>query len=477
MDVSAQDLTHVAFLNLHQPGTSAFFSLHSASDTVLYVSEVVRVAAGAAFGVLSLPDLGPRTYKLAVKLWTLAGPAFALAYAMKLDLRNLRPVPCDLLDVPAAFGPRTVVWCFGSTYYCLPDDVDLAWHKSRTASWLRVRVKKHSYTLDDMRQMASLCKGIRDFELAKDKLSGEIDRMGAAASDPLQLKFDLHTLHKYVAKQQRANDALLSEVYAKQLHINRITQIVEEEFPSFQEICTERLEIVASETLPIYESLHAAVYPDLIDAVQKIAVVVQDVFPIELQPSGKLSILGIEVPSSTREILHACYYGDAEPAADAVADHINAALSYIVFLMSTLSVLMNVPLKYQMKYVGSASYIVDHLLPQQLTPVGKSAPLPTSLRIVYPLHYDDTHAEKIPCYDNPERKFDMRHPRFERGLQLLTKNLAMLIAGISERYALYYHDDKPNHTLSNNIPPETRDDLLWCLQYVLLFITAPADPR
>lgn len=502
-DFLARDLSHVSFHKLVGPdkvpfsSVRAFFSLHNAEDVVLYISEVVVANASAHFGVVSLPDLGRRCYRLRLKLWIEHNSAYALFYSLYLDLRNLILLGRGSLDVELQLCPNSVVWSFHDLLYCLPSDYEESeWVKSRTTSWSRPHVKKASYTYDDIRHLISLGNGVRDFKLSKEKLSRDVDSVTEelASLEPQentsQLKFDIHSLHKYITKQKMANDKLLSEVYTKRLHINKILQIIEEDFPSFKEICTERLEIVKSQIAPLYESLNSAVYPYLISTLQEVGAIIQDAFAIELlAATGRFTILGTEFPSSIRDILSICFYGASElhnsleddagqtPEAkhQATIDKINAGLSHIVFLMSTLSILLDIPLKYQMKYVGSTCYVVDRLSPQQLTPLKKNADnlLPNSLKVVYPLHYDARQTERIPCFDNAERKFDLRYPRFEQGLNLLSKNLAILVTGITELYAQYYHDDLPNHNLSNNIPVDCVDNFLWNLQYILLFITAP----
>lgn len=488
-----RDLRHIGFRNLctaqnellpNGPILEVFFSLH-ANDVLLYVSEIVSASSNPHFGVVSIPHLGKRSPRVKIRVWQLKNAAWHCHMDLTLDIRKLVLLGRTIDPNPAVFGPNTVVWCFDGQHYCLRSDIKN--YSSRTSSTAK-KLKK-SYSVDDIRLTTSLCTGIRELEIAKQKLSRQIDAISADllenpvsyAPEKLRLlKFDLHSLHRYIAKQKRANDTLISQVYAKKLHMSRITLIVEDEFPNFREICAERLEIIDSQIDPVHESLNESIYPDLILMLKLVVAVVGDAFAIGTLETGHFTILGTQFPSSIKELLETCYYGNSALEVSDVefendtTSKINAGLSYIVLLVMTLAEIMGVLLKYHMTYAGSQSYLVDHLAPQQLEPVdrGMKNPLHKPVRVVYPLFFDMDHTEKAASYDTG-RKFVLKNARFEQGLNLLNKNLVMLISGITDLYSQYYHDNLANHLLANNIPVDCLDNFLWNLQYVLLFVTAP----
>lgn len=485
-------------------GRQLFFTLHNTKNDILYVSEVAIAYTGIDFGVVSFPNLGKRIYKAKVNVWMKDHQTsqWVLFYKLKLDTRNLVAIgKMAERDDQSFFLPNTILWRFDDGYYCLHSDIhdDSLLDKTRSSSWSRPRGLKVSYSLDDIRQLTSLHIGIKEFADSKLKLAIQIDQV----SDKLQnnhdsdiqekiryLRFDLHSLHKYINKQNSANDALHSEVYTKKLHIGRSRQIIEDDFPQFKDICLERLEIAEAQIVPLQESLNSSIYPGLIYILQEIGTVLRDAYPVELPAgTGRFSICGIEFPSNIRELLDFCYYGSRDtsvihPSTETETssgtetlsvDSINAGLSYIVQMMMSLADIMNVTLKYKMKHGASGCYLVDTLSPQQLAPIDTKhvADIQGTIKISFPLFYNAEQNQKFTSYENPSRNFTLKNAPFEQGLNLLNKNLIMLISHITDLYSQYYHDNVANHLISNNIPVDCLDNFLWNLQYLLLFITAP----
>lgn len=490
-----------------------FYTLYDSENTLLYASEVAVAYTGVDFGAVSLPDLGCRLYKVKVCVWIkrLQHEKWILFLKVMVDVRNLIGVDkLENRDNDSLFVPNTLLWRFNDMYYCLRADLhdSSVVEKPRQLSMNRNRVTKPSYTLDDIRQLTSLHIGIREFQEAKEKLSTQIDEILLSISNIpdhdlkehiSSLKFDLHTLHKYIARQNSTNDALLSAVYIKKLHIGKSIQIIEEDFPQFKDICSERLEIAESQIEPLNDSLNQSIYPALIATLQEIGSVLIDVYPIELKESGRFSICGIEFPMTIREILDFCYYGHGEVRSDnrgfvdngdtsleaeseessITVEAINAGLSYIVLMMLSLADIMNVTLKYPMKFGPLGSYLVDNISPQQLSPVDKkhAMELNGAIKVTFPLFYNGDHTQKFASYENPNRNFTLKNARFEQGLNLLNKNLVFLISLITDLYSQYYHDNVANHLILNNIPVDCLDNFLWNLQYLMLFITAPTQKK
>lgn len=485
-------------------GREMFFTLHNLQNELLYVSETAIAYTGIDFGVMSFPDLGNRIYRVKMSLWinNTHNNQWVLFYKLKVDIRNLIEVnDVEERDNGAQFLPNTILWRFEDGAYCLRADLHDQYlpSQSRSSSWSRSRASKPSYTLDDIRQLTSLSIGIKDFAKSKDKISGQIKQVSEKQREnpdleipekTRYLRFDLHNLHKYIAKQNGANDALHSELYRKKLHIGRSNQIIEEDFPKFKSICLERIEIAEAQIEPLHDSLVSSIFPGLITVLQEIGTVLQDAYPIELLAgTGRYSICGIEFPSTIREILDICYYGTSADATQELgtgsetvgpyADSINAGLSYIIMLMTSLAQIMGITFKYPMKLGTSGCYLVDNLSPQQLAPsdTKRVVDVHGAIKISYPLFYNPEQNQKFASYENPGRNFTLRNAPFEQGLNLLNKNLVMLIGQITDLYSDYYHDNVGNHLISNNIPVDCLDNFLWNLQYLLLFITAPSEKR
>lgn len=462
----ALKLQHVELVGFSLPGET-FFSIHSDLH-LLYVSEV---AAGLEppYGVFVLPSFASRAKNLVFKLWLRNDqfPSWKLWFHMDVAIAALKPVLPQALANRSCFGQNTVIWCFGSTHYCLPSQMDAAAEKPRLPEKF---VLKPSLTLDHLRQLMTLHAGVRELSHAKQTLSEQIDVAVAQNShEPVSvrlraLKFQLHALHKYIVRQRTLNDALQSQIYSKKLLITKGLQVIEEGYPPFQEIAQDRLDIAAAQVAPLFDLLHRSVYPHILQLLQAAAAVLQQVFPIELVlATGRLSICGVELPPTMKEVLDTCYYGvdDTDTQSQCVIspDHINAALSYVILLLQHLASLINTPLKYQMQFSGSQCLIMD-----TLTVLPKGTPR------VLPLHYNAAQTEKYASYDS-DRGFVLLNAPFEQGLVLLSKNMAVLTRAVATLYADL--DESKVNALTSIIAADCSDNFLWNLQCILLFMTAP----
>lgn len=470
----AQTLQHVELVAFSLPGET-FFTIHS-EHHLLYVSEVA-VGLEPPFGVFLLPGFSARAKSLTFKLWlrNAAFPNWKLWYHMDVTLAALIPVPLPALGDRSQFAKNTVLWYFGSSHYCLPSQIVPVGGKcprSEKSAATKPSATKLSLTLDDLRQLMTLHSGVRELSQAKQTLSGHIDDEIAQNTDepvPVRLralKFRLHALHKYVARQRTINDALQSQIYSKKLLISKGLLVIEEEYPQFQEIAKERLAIAEAQVMPLFDLLHQSVYPNMLQLLASAATVLQQVFPIELVlATGRLSISGVAFPSSVKEVLDVCYYGGSEPSVGTEKvispDQINAGLSFIVLLLRHLASLVNTPLKYHMRFVGSECLLTD-----TFSVLAKGTPK------VLPLYYDANQTEKYALYDSSGRGFVLSNAPFERSLALLSKNVAVLIRAVAALYA-ELAVSKDNDALTNIIPVDCADNFLWNLQCVLLYMTAP----
>lgn len=433
-----------------------------------------EVAAGLEppFGVFLLPGFASRAKNLTFKLWLRNEkfPRWKLWYHMDVVLAALKPVPPPALDEHNFLCANTVLWCFGNTHYCLPSQVGPV--PQPLIHVEKPIIYKPSFTLDHLRQLMTLRGGVQELAHAKQTASEQIDAAVAENTvEPVSvrlraLKFKLHALHKYIARQRTLNDALQSQIYSKKLLITQGLLVIEKEYPQFQEIYKDRLEIAEAQVLPLFDLLRQSVYPHILRLLQSAGTVLQQAFPIELVlATGRLSISGVEFPSSIKEILDVCYYGCGvgKAATDNVlaVDQINAGLCYIVLLLRHLASLVNVLLKHPMRFCDSQCLIVD-----AVTVVA------TGLLRVLPLQYSLQHTEKHASYDGSGRGFVLCNAPFEQGLALLNKNLTVLVRSVATVYAEL--DPAKDNGFTNNIPADCTDNFLWNLQYILLFMTVPA---
>lgn len=463
-----------------------FFSLHDPkSNDLLYISEVVSTASRISFGAVTVPA-SDRQY-IRLKVWLRRNDAidgnrrWALAQDMVVDLRRLRPLKGSLDEInDDLFSERTPLWTFDSQDYVLPEQAQSLVYssgKQKQHSISQARAPKLSYTVDEIRRLTNLYEGICELDTTKERLSGLIDaaRKGLLNQSDFNpeaikaIKYSLHKLHQYISKQKNKNDTVLSKIYQAKILINSISTALEEDSQSQQSVLKERLEFASSRIHPIYESLESSLYPLMLDTFRRLSTVIGEVFPIELlESSGLMSIVGVELPNTTKELAEYCISTSHNTVTRSVTrfdtpseiDRINGGLSFIVHLMMCLMHLLDVPVVYPMEFKGGICVIRDHLL----APAKKVA--------VYPLSYKEEHTEKFIHYGVSGKEIMFRNTRFEQGLHLLNRNLVTLISATADLYTQLHGDTNFNHQLTNNIPLECVDNLLWNLKYLLLFLTA-----
>lgn len=473
---SLKDLTLVGFHDFFHEETTGqarcvFFSLHTPKMEPLYVSETVTTTSSLSFGKVTLPRLPLQQYHVVVRLWQKLD-SWTLHFEAVVDLRRLALLrrPSRELD-DEDLKENSIIWCFDEREYTLPENIN---NKSimeahRRASLTRGRnVPKMSYNVDDIRLLTSLDTGVKELTLLNMKLLNQIDSVldsvkgKVSEHDPEEsraLKFRIHTLHRYITKQRNNNDTLSSKVYERKVLIGNLQRALEDHFPPFKDLCEGQLEYVTSQIDPIHELLGAAVNPEIVLSLRAMGDIISRCFLIESVGEERFSILGIDFPSSTKELLNTCYdtLKAQVPDLPTSVDRINAGLSYIVALMLILADILGVLLNYAMKYLGSRSTVVDHLADSTRK----------SVKVTYPLFFDARHSEKV--VDSNGRRTQLKNIKFEQGLHLLNKNLVTLIDAASNLYSQLFDHKAKRLTL----PSEGIDNLLWNLKHLLLFMTAP----
>lgn len=465
-----------------------FFSLQSIHNELYYVSETVPFAANVNFGAVSMPDIPAFPSIMCLKLWGLCKDAknIALLMDVHIDLRSLvcSNKPSRNID-ESQLVANSFILGFGDTFFVLKEDIrDLFFMKNCLSYAQYAKTKadmaRKSYSYEDMRRFNSLANGVNDLIRSKMTLSAQIDELQLKnENEPLSqkitsLKFHLHQLHKFLAKQNTANDVLLSSVLAKERQVDSLMSTLEEDVPSHVEILEEKVEIIQNEIEPIFETLEFSVYPDLMDSLRSIFTAVRQVFPIELlESSNGYSIAGIEFPANIQEILDSCYDPQDRvigAITESSIDRVNAGLSIISQLILHVSSIIDLKLKYSIVQSKSVFYLVEYcsLRSQKTTSGGFDL-----FVAKYPLYYSPLESEKVAKLAGPVKSYELKNQKFERALLLLKKNLIAMSSDMMELYSKYLYGKINGTKLTNNVPVDCIDNFLWTLNYMLLFLTAP----
>lgn len=500
MVISFHHLSTVTFCNLRpnkclsvqSESLLLFFSLHTASNELLYVSEQAEYETNASFGAICLPDYEKNLGQICVKLWGLRhnSEQYSLLYNVQVNLRDLVCMrnasqgfeSSQIIDNSMIFGLQDVSFVVRSDLRVpipSPTMSIVEYAKSK------LTVPRSSYTYDDVRRLCSLSNGINDFAASESKLCEEIDRieeefLNASTQEKLRsLKVHLHDLHKYVAKQHSLNDELLSSIWAKERQVKALLSCLKDEIPPKLELIADKLDIVKSEVAPIFEALQFSIYPDLVELLRTICGVIREVFPIHLDENGcNYSIAHINFPANILVILTECYepqFVMVGSTSESSVERINAGLSVIVHLLLHLSSLLDIKLKYGIVQNKSHYFLVEMCsLFRKVSNANSSYAGEFDLvEARYPLFYDAAGSEKIAKVAGPVKSYELKNQNFERALLLLKKNVIAFSSDVMDLYSKYLYGKMEVGKLTNNIPVECIDNFVWTINYLLLFMTAP----
>lgn len=462
--------------------------LDSSPEQLVYVSEVINANSNPNFGSISLPSaINLALGNCIVRVWWKPsdkyspGHGWKLYCHLRLQLHKLRYVPSSKVD-DEYFHDNAILFNLNGRMYTLPECINDD-DNNVDVEEPEVAVIK-SYSFDTIRTIHNLNRSINELLQSKQRISKQISGLAENwqnypnYSNTEKYNIPIRNLSKSINKQKTTNDSILSEIVSKKIKINKIKQIIDEDYPIIDKMNRNKLEILHSQIDPIQENLSQLIYPSIISELQQTCLVIREIIVIDnIQATLRYTIMGMEFPLSLRELLDTCYYNKHD-LINLVLDHsveegeteherkitqINAGLSYIIQLMKILAEITNSHLKYKMVLAGNSSYIID------FTPTDSNVD-----KNYYPLFYDHSHVinEGVDYRETNYKKYILKNSKFEMGLNLLNKNLVLLINDITEIYSQYYHDSKETHQLSNNIPIDCLDNFLWNLQYLLLFMTA-----
>ncbi|ABN68662.2 predicted protein [Scheffersomyces stipitis CBS 6054] len=401
----------------------------------------------------------------------------------RIDLKKLIYVGKSLHNTEDYFRTNSIILYLNEKAYVMPNSLRVAVAKIRSLSTTqrlnstdRQNVSK-SYDFDSLRSLNNLSNSLDELKHTKHKLSSLIDKHVESFYDETNvdnIKMVLGKLHnrnqvleQSINKQKAINDSLSSDIYNTKIKINQIKELSSDKLNSVLDMGSNQLDFLESELEPIKESLENNVYPSLIEELQLTTKVIQEIIPIyNINNSVKFAIMGMEFPSSIKELLEVCYYNkknlknfNYSPTFDNEHDshafnieQVNAGLSYIVQVITCLAHITNLHLKYEMVSDGNRN---------------ETKP------IAYTLYYDHSKTEKVSGeLSGSGRKYDLQNYDFEHGLNLLNKNLVQLINNVTDVYDEFKHDSRESK-ISNNIPNDCLDNFLWNLQFLILYITAP----
>lgn len=437
----------------------SFFSLHYPNGQLIYVSEVVEECMNPMFAGLSIPNhRASNLSRLVVKVFIKRGSKWRPHIYMEIDLHNLVDVE-EFSDDD--FTDNAVILKLGHRWYGLsqflltePSLMELLpdHYKLKTVN---------SYSFDSIRTLGKLDRSIQESEASKQSISKEIsnhiDNLNCPSNDTIvnainQYNIRLVSLDKYITKQKSQNDDLMSKIMNYKTLCNKVTQINDLLHPQFINSTKNNIDYVKSQIDALNESR-----PEVKHQFCHLAKALLEIFPIlpVSDNSINLKILGLEFPSSVRDVLDILYYNkyklnndhflqDREIYPEEIPHElkivqINTGISFIIQLLIPLMQITKLPVYYMINFQGNSSTIVDFD------------------NVTYPLFYDAKTTKKI--------NTNLINEQFEKGISLLNKNLLLLIHNVNDLFNKKYK-------LINNIPIECLDNFLWNLNYLLLFFSA-----
>lgn len=505
-----------SFITLHLPGK------RENDEKLVYISEIRETNMNPNFLAISLPytAASSNSANFIVKIW--CKPVYSklpnsntntewhLLSENRIDLKKLIYVGKSLHNTEDYFRTNSIILYLNEKAYVMPNSLRVAVAKIRSLSTTqrlnstdRQNVLK-SYDFDSLRSLNNLSNSLDELKHTKHKLLSLIDKHVESFYDETNvdnIKMVLGKLHnrnqvleQSINKQKAINDSLSSDIYNTKIKINQIKELSSDKLNSVLDMGSNQLDFLESELEPIKESLENNVYPSLIEELQLTTKVIQEIIPIyNINNSVKFAIMGMEFPSSIKELLEVCYYNkknlknfNYSPTFDNEHDshafnieQVNAGLSYIVQVITCLAHITNLHLKYEMVSDGNRSIIIDPISSVSASTVPTRVQRDTGSNIdetkpiAYTLYYDHSKTEKVSGeLSGSGRKYDLQNYDFEHGLNLLNKNLVQLINNVTDVYDEFKHDSRESK-ISNNIPNDCLDNFLWNLQFLILYITAP----
>ncbi|CCE82660.1 Piso0_002395 [Millerozyma farinosa CBS 7064] len=473
----------------------SFISIYVSIDgerKVVYVSDVVHADSNPEFHSVSMPSLGidERT-SLGVQLWcwSIKCGRWILHYEYKVRVRELRRLDEDDVAQDRIQANNAAVLKVNGQYYTLASCLANMRSRSKQDRTDDSRYVAWSYGFDEIRSLQNIARALNDVTGSKWGLAQQIDALASRRAQDTHLavleddadlylrEHELHcdTLDKYTSGRKRQNDALRAQILSHEMRLDEHRSLLRSRLRASNDTTATQIELLESQLDSIRISFYEDIYPAIIARLQEYASSLRDFLSIENSPSGlgvRFCIVGFEFPSSIKELLDTCYYnknsvrnhnlegptassGQSMSHTDKIAQ-INACLVFMAHSVRTLADIAAAELVYPIINTAGQPYICDRFM--------------GSARARYPLWYSHDQTVKQPS--SAGLSSTMCNPGFEKALDLFNKTLVALISDISQLYSHFHHSSLPSSPAY--VPVDCLDNFLWNLQYLLLFMTAPA---
>lgn len=440
---------------------SSFVSLHYITGELLYISEVIPDSLNPNYSSFSLANTKRNNSEaIIIKVWTIYQHDWKLLIQWNCNLHKLTYIDTQLDALTDNFNDNTILIRIGNRYYT--DKTNMINFEFKQIETNQSQVD--SYTFDTVRSINNLDKSLQELRISKIILSKQItDILNTVDHDNHnydtilneihRLELNIEQLNKQINKEKSNNDKVLSEIMKLKITNNTLSQITETNQAGFEINCKNEIEYLNNQ-VPILRDSMSSINNSIKSQLSQFIDILNDVIPINKQTSlYNLSILGIEFPSSIKDLLNLLYYGEADLENEylEVMDHntkillVNTALNYMIQLMLVFIKLSKLPVYYPIQFKGNLSTIKDFKENE------------------FPLYYEKSHTKRGNRYVNGSNVVVLSNIEFEKGISLFNKNLLLILYHISD----YYH-----HDLFNDIPIYCLDNFLWILQYLILFLTA-----
>lgn len=490
-DYTSEDLREANYRRIVDSFISIYASING-EQKVVYVSDVVLSDPNPEFHLVSLPSLGidERTL-LGVQLWcwSIKCGRWVLHYEYKIRIGELRYIDEDDVAQDRINANNAAVLKVNGQYYTLASCLTNMRPQRKQDKAEDSKYVARSYGFDEIRSLQNIARALNDVTRSKWDLAEQIDTLVlrrtqnthlAVFEDDADLylkKHELHcdTLDKYTNGRKRQNDALRAQILSHEMRLDEVRSLLRLPLRSSNDTTTTQIDLLDSQLDLIRITFYEDIYPAIIARLQEYASLLRDFLLIENSPLGegiRFCIVGLEFPLSIKELLNICYYNKNSvhnhnlegPAAlmrhlmshaDKIAQ-INACLAFMAHLVRTLADIAAAELAYPIVNIAGEPYVCDRFMVQT--------------RAQYPLWYSHDQTVKQPSLAG--LLLTMRNREFEKALDLFNKTLVALISDISLLYSRFHRTSLPS--LPAYVPIDCLDNFLWNLQYLLLFMTAPA---
>lgn len=475
----------------------SFVSLHNLSggDDLIYVSGVVMSNMNPNFEVVLPKFTNNNSQKVKIKVWVKQSLVssklksygnWQLHQELHIDLTKLILFGFKLDDDEDFFTDNSVILNINGKYYTIKKFLKIEPQKLTQEEDSRFhKTALTSYKYNDIRSLASLTNSFNELIISKSKIEtgiSDLIHILDADKDHETIEFKVKRLTTQIAyleneisKLKNSNESISKQVIVYKHRIEDLTHEVGEAIPSLNETLAKDIEITELQLIPIKDALKQSIYPSIVETLNEHTKIIQQMVAIDnIDNSIRFKIMGLEFPISKKELLDICYYNEHrlrnfnwDQSGVELEDHdanifqINTGISYIIRVVEELAKITNTYLRYKIVVRNNDYFIRD---PSELDSITE-----------YPLFYLHEQSEKINNLSGIDRKVTLKNEKFERGFSLLNKNLVYLISHVTDTYSTYYHGTKTPQAATNTIPVDCLDNLLWNLQYIMLFLTAPFD--